>query len=87
MNRRNAAFAVTLIRGLLAITLGVAMLVQPDKMRPMLVNLMGMYWLISCLISLRWRISGQRPTGLWLVAGITGVLAGNGMLGREAAKT
>jgi uncharacterized membrane protein HdeD (DUF308 family) len=87
MNRRNVAFVVTLIRGLLAVALGVALLAQPEKTRPMLANFMGMFWLVSGLISLRWGVSGQRSTGLWLVAGIIGVLAGIGMLTRGVAKS
>ena len=53
----------------------------------MLADFMGMFWLVSGLISLRWGVSGQRSTGSWLVAGIIGVIAGLGMLGRGAATT
>lgn len=74
------AFWITLLRGMLAITLGVALVLQPDKARPMLVNFMGMFWLVSGIVSLRWGVHGERARGLSLLAGATGVLAGVGML-------
>ena len=77
------AFWITLIRGMLAVTLGVALLLWPDKARPILVNFMGMFWLVSGLVSLRWGARGERARGLSLLAGAAGVLAGAGMLGRR----
>jgi uncharacterized membrane protein HdeD (DUF308 family) len=67
---------------MLAISLGVALVLQPDKVRPMLVNFMGMFWLISGIISLRWNVHGERARGLSLLAGAAGVLASLGMLSR-----
>ena len=77
------AFWITLIRGMLAVTLGVALLLWPDKARPILVNFMGMFWLVSGLVSLRWGVHGERARGLSLLAGAAGVLAGAGMLSRR----
>lgn len=77
------AFWISLIRGCLAIALAVALLVQPDKARPFLVNFMGMFWLIGGIVSLRWGVHGERARGLSLLAGATGVLAGLGMLSRR----
>ena len=77
------AFWITLIRGMLAITLGVALLFWPDKARPILVNFMGMFWLVSGIVSLRWGVHGERARGLSLLAGAAGVLAGVGMLSRR----
>jgi len=77
------AFWITLIRGMLAIALGVALVFQPDKARPMLVSFMGMFWLISGIVSLRWGVHGERARGLSLLAGAAGVLAGAGMLSRR----
>jgi uncharacterized membrane protein HdeD (DUF308 family) len=77
------AFWITLIRGMLAVTLGVALFFWPDKARPMLVNFMGMFWLVSGIISLRWGVHGERAKGLSLLAGAAGVLAGIGMLSRR----
>jgi uncharacterized membrane protein HdeD (DUF308 family) len=77
------AFWIMLIRGMLAIGLGVALLVQPDKARPMLVSFMGMFWLVSGIVSLRWGVHGERARGLSLLAGAVGILAGVGMLSRR----
>ncbi len=86
MSKHNVAFIITVLRGVLAISLGMALLFYPDKARPMLGNFMGMYWLSSGLISLRWGVGGQRAKGVWLLAGVVGVLAGMAMLGRNAAQ-
>jgi len=77
------AFWITLIRGMLAVTLGVALFFWPDKARPILVNFMGMFWLMSGILSLRWGVHGERAKGLSLLAGAIGVLAGIGMLSRR----
>ena len=83
--RKNAAFWVTVIRGLLAITLGVALFFQPDKARPMLGNFMGMFWLASGVISLRWGASGERARGWAVLAGAIGIFAGIAMLSHSYA--
>jgi len=77
------AFWITLLRGMLAVALGVALFFQPDKARPILVNYMGMFWLVSGIVSLRWGVHGERARGLSLLAGAIGVLAGIGMLTRR----
>ena len=77
------AFWITLIRGMFAITLGVGLLFWPDKARPILVSFMGMYWLVSGIVSLRWGVHGERARGLSLLAGAVGVLAGVSMLSRR----
>jgi uncharacterized membrane protein HdeD (DUF308 family) len=61
------AFWITLVRGLLAIALGVSLILWPDKARPMLVNFMGMFWLVSGIVSLRWGVHGERARGLSLL--------------------
>jgi uncharacterized membrane protein HdeD (DUF308 family) len=80
---RALGYWVPLGRALLAAALGVALLVQPDKTRPMLVNFMGMFWLTSGLVSLRWGVSGERPRPLSLAAGVVGVLVGIAVLARN----
>ena len=83
--RRHVAFWVTLVRGILAVSLGTALLIQPDKPLPMLGNFMGMYWLVAGVLSLRWGASGERARGFPVLAGVIGVLAGLGMLSRSLA--
>ena len=81
-------FWITLFRGGFAFALGIALIIQPDKARPILANFMGFFWLASGIISLRWGASGDRARGwLPLLAGFIGVLAGLGMLGRGLAGT
>ncbi len=45
---------ITALRAGLAVVLGVALIFQPDKTRSMLVNFMGMFWLMTGLMSLSW---------------------------------
>jgi uncharacterized membrane protein HdeD (DUF308 family) len=84
--REIMAFWITLVRGMLAVTLGVALVFYPDKSRPMLGNFMGMFWLVSGVISLRWGVRGERSRGFPVLAGVVGVFAGLGMLGRNFAR-
>jgi uncharacterized membrane protein HdeD (DUF308 family) len=72
-----------LFRGLFATILGLLLLFQPEKTTPMLDNLMGMFWLASGVISLRWGASGERARGWALLAGTIGVFAGVAMLSRN----
>ena len=76
-------FWVTLMRGILAVTLGLALLMQPDKTRPFLITSMGMFWLVSGVMSIRWGISGKRTRGLPLLSGFVGVLAGLAAISRR----
>jgi uncharacterized membrane protein HdeD (DUF308 family) len=75
--RAGIPFWVTILRAILATLLGLALIIQPDKARPMLVNFMGMFWLASGFMSLRWGASGRRANGIWpIVAGVAGIIAG-----------
>lgn len=78
-------FWVTLLRGLLAITLGIILVFYPEKTRWMLGNFMGMFWFAGGVISLRWGAGGERSKGAALAAGIIGILAGVLMLSRTLA--
>ncbi len=82
MGRSKIIVFVTLLRGLFALTLGIALVFQQDKTRPILANFMGIYWLASGVVSLRYGASGRRARGLPLLAGVVGVFAGMAMLGR-----
>jgi uncharacterized membrane protein HdeD (DUF308 family) len=76
------AFWVTLARGLLAVLLGIALVVQPDKAMAPLANFAGMYWLLMGLVSVRVGLSasGSRrhldmaAGGIGMVTGATVVL-------------
>jgi uncharacterized membrane protein HdeD (DUF308 family) len=51
----------------------------------MLANFMGMFWLASGIISIRWSVSGERARRIALLTGVIGVLAGLAMLTRNLA--
>jgi len=75
--RAGVPFWVTIVRAVLATLLGLALIIQPDKARPMLVNFMGMFWLASGIMSLRWGASGRRAHGILpILAGLAGIIAG-----------
>jgi uncharacterized membrane protein HdeD (DUF308 family) len=67
---------LSLVRGLVALALGMALLFAPRMGRPLLAQYMGMYWLASGLLSIVWGIRGARFTRLWLLAGCVGVIGG-----------
>ena len=72
----NSKFWISVFRAFLAIALGIALLFQPDKARPLLVNFMGVFWLAGGLVSLRWGASGGRARRWSVIAGVIGVVAG-----------
>jgi len=78
----NMAFWITLFRGILAVALGIILIFQPEKTRWFLGNFMGLFWLASGAMSLRWGLAGERSKGLSLLAGVVGVFAGLAMLSR-----
>jgi uncharacterized membrane protein HdeD (DUF308 family) len=80
MNKR-VAFGITLFRGALATTFGILLLFNPDKTLNTLANFMGMFWLVSGIVSLRWGVVGERAHGWAIAAGLIGIVAGASMLG------
>lgn len=79
-------FWITLVRGIFALLLGVALVVQPEKTRPILGNFIGMYWLASGIVSLRFTAGGERAQGrLPVVIGVIGILAGLAVLSRRVS--
>ncbi len=79
---KRAAFWITLARAILATALGLALILQPAKTRPILINFMGVFWLVAGLMSLRWGASGERARRTSIVVGIVGIVAGVLVLGR-----
>jgi uncharacterized membrane protein HdeD (DUF308 family) len=80
--QRSVAHWVTLARSILALTLGLALILQPDKARPMLINFIGMFWLMGGVMSLRWGVSGERARRMSVIIGVVGIVAGVLILGR-----
>src|SRR5512143_744561 len=79
---RRAAFWITLVRSMLATALGLALILQPDKARPILVNFIGVFWLAAGIMNLRWGASGERARRMSVVAGSVSIVAGLLILGR-----
>ena len=79
---RRAAFWITLARSILALALGLALVLQPDKTRPFVINFIGVFWLAGGVMSLRWEASGERARRRSVVVGIVGIVAGALILGR-----
>ena len=79
----RVVFWVTLVRGILAITLGLALLIQPVKVHSFLITSMGLFWVVRGVMSIRWGRSGRRARGMPLLAGIVGVLAGLAAISRR----
>ncbi len=79
---RRAAFWITLARSVLALALGLALILEPDKTRPFVINFVGVFWLAAGILSLRWEASGERARRASVVVGIVGILAGVLILGR-----
>jgi uncharacterized membrane protein HdeD (DUF308 family) len=82
-SRTSVAFWVTLARASLAVALVLALLLQPDKTRPMLANFIGGFWLAAGVMSLRWSASGEHSRRASRTAGVIGVIAGLLVLGRS----
>jgi len=65
-----------LIRGTIAISLGIAMLLSPDKTTRAMAQFMGLYWLTSGISGMAWGISGAKRPGLWLLIGLAEIAVG-----------
>lgn len=74
---------ITLLRGLFAVALGVALLFKPDMARPLLANFMGGFWFATGLVSIRWGVATKHAKAVTIVVGVLGVLAGISMMGRR----
>jgi uncharacterized membrane protein HdeD (DUF308 family) len=70
------AYRVAFARGVLAVTLGVAMIVQPEKTSDNLATYMGVFWTLTGFVSIRAALAGQRTRGIPLVSGCAGIVAG-----------
>ena len=80
-------FMISLVRGAMLFILGFSLLLIPEKTHAMLFNAMGIFWLISGIISVRREMQpGQRNWPL-LVVGAVGVLVGLLVVTRDLTRT
>jgi uncharacterized membrane protein HdeD (DUF308 family) len=75
-SRGRVAYRVTFARGVLALTLGGAMLVQPEKTSDNLATYMGVFWALTGFVGIRSALAGERTRGIPLVSGCAGIVAG-----------
>ena len=78
--RRQRLWQLNLVRGIIALTVGVLILGWPDVGGKLFVNFIAVFWLLSGLMSLQWGFSTHRKKGLWLVAGLLGTAIGSAIL-------
>jgi uncharacterized membrane protein HdeD (DUF308 family) len=81
------AFGIALLRGVLAIVLGIILIFNPARSQALLMNTMGFFWLTSGLVLLRRperkRVMGQRTA--WVI-GLVGILTGLLVVFRNMAR-
>jgi uncharacterized membrane protein HdeD (DUF308 family) len=71
---------LNLVRGIVALIVGILILGWPNIGRSVFVNFMAIFWLVSGLMSLQWGFSGRQQKGLWLIAGLVGTVVGTALL-------
>jgi uncharacterized membrane protein HdeD (DUF308 family) len=71
---------LNLIRGIVALVVGILILGWPSVGDRLFVNFLAIFWLASGLMSLQWGLSVHQRKGLWLVAGIVGTVVGVALL-------
>jgi uncharacterized membrane protein HdeD (DUF308 family) len=65
-----------LIRGIVAVLLGLAMIFTPAHAKSALARYFGMFWMVTGGTALFWGIRGARATRLWLIAGLIAIVGG-----------
>ncbi len=71
---------LNLIRGIVALLVGVLILAWPDVGGRFFVNFLAVFWLVSGVMVLQWGFTMHQKRGLWLVAGIVGIVVGAALL-------
>jgi uncharacterized membrane protein HdeD (DUF308 family) len=75
-NKNDLAWWIILIQGILSIIIGVLFLVSPGMTVLVLVQFLGIYWLVGGVLSLVSIFVDRRLWGWKLFAGVIGMLAG-----------
>ena len=71
---------LNLIRGIVALIVGVLILAWPDVGGKLFINFLAVFWLASGVMILQWGFTMHQRRGLWLVAGIVGTVVGVALL-------
>jgi uncharacterized membrane protein HdeD (DUF308 family) len=71
---------LNLIRGIVALIVGILILVWPDVGDKLFVNFLAVFWLVSGVMVLQWGFTVHQRRGLWLVTGIVGIVVGAALL-------
>ena len=71
---------LNLIRGIVALGVGILILGWPTVGTALFVNFLAIFWLSSGVMVLQWGLSQHQRRGLWLVAGIVGTVVGVALL-------
>ncbi len=61
---------LNLVRGIVALIIGILILGWPQTARDLFVNFLAMYWLTSGLASVQWSLSTHQNNRWWLVEGL-----------------
>jgi uncharacterized membrane protein HdeD (DUF308 family) len=73
---------LNIVRGVAALAIGfglllpVELIMQADQVQGILFQFIGIYLLVSGIMSLSWGLSNRRRLGIWLLAGALGLLGG-----------
>jgi len=67
---------ITLVRGAMAIVLGLALALERDRAPGALANFMGVYWILNGVVTLQWGLMAEPRRRLPLAAGAIGVVTG-----------
>jgi len=76
---------VTFFRGIVAISLGLGLIVNPNKTLPLLVNFMGFFWLTSGALSIRLGFDQEQGRWISITAGSIGIFTGLAVIIHEFA--
>ena len=71
---------LNLIRGIVALIVSVLILAWPDVGGRLFINFLAVFWLLSGVMILQWGFAMHQKRGLWLVAGVVGVVVGAALL-------
>lgn len=76
-------FWLCFLRGFLALLLGIAILLLPEKTRPAMALFMGLFFLATGGLGMWWGVRGDRGRGLSLATGAGAIIVGLGMVIRN----